>query len=159
MKNGVFWDVTPCGSCKNRRFGVTWRLLHQVDKNRWTLNVAVISSRRCVFRLLATDTFLVHRFVSPWWWKRYVPPKRRLFTRTARRNIPKDAILHPWRLISKTYLSLHIIPHSLQITVYTWNLPVVLFRCETRWHTVSGSETCHVSRGCRNERGTWGHPY
>jgi hypothetical protein len=25
MKNGVFWDVTPCGSCKNRRFGgATW---------------------------------------------------------------------------------------------------------------------------------------
>jgi hypothetical protein len=23
MKNGVFWDVTPCGSCKNRRSGVT----------------------------------------------------------------------------------------------------------------------------------------
>jgi hypothetical protein len=21
MKNGVSWDVTPCGSCKNRRFG------------------------------------------------------------------------------------------------------------------------------------------
>jgi hypothetical protein len=21
MMNGVFWDVTPCGSCKNRRFG------------------------------------------------------------------------------------------------------------------------------------------
>jgi hypothetical protein len=20
MKNGVYWDVTPCGSCKNRRF-------------------------------------------------------------------------------------------------------------------------------------------
>jgi hypothetical protein len=20
MKNAVFWDVTPCGSCKNRRF-------------------------------------------------------------------------------------------------------------------------------------------
>jgi hypothetical protein len=19
-KNGAFWDVTPCGSCKNRRF-------------------------------------------------------------------------------------------------------------------------------------------
>jgi hypothetical protein len=26
MKNGVFWVVTPCGSCKNRRFGGTWRL-------------------------------------------------------------------------------------------------------------------------------------
>jgi hypothetical protein len=21
MKDGVFWDVTPCGECKNRRFG------------------------------------------------------------------------------------------------------------------------------------------
>jgi hypothetical protein len=21
MKNGVFWDVAPCGSCKNRYFG------------------------------------------------------------------------------------------------------------------------------------------
>jgi hypothetical protein len=21
MKNAVFWDVTPCDSCKNRRFG------------------------------------------------------------------------------------------------------------------------------------------
>jgi hypothetical protein len=34
IKNGVFWDVTPCGSCKNRRFGGTWRFLHQGDKNR-----------------------------------------------------------------------------------------------------------------------------
>jgi hypothetical protein len=23
MRNSVFWDVTPCGSCKNRRFGGT----------------------------------------------------------------------------------------------------------------------------------------
>jgi hypothetical protein len=21
MKNALFWDVTPCGSCKNRHFG------------------------------------------------------------------------------------------------------------------------------------------
>jgi hypothetical protein len=34
IKNGVFWVVTPCGSCKNRRLGGTWRLLHQGDKNR-----------------------------------------------------------------------------------------------------------------------------
>jgi uncharacterized protein YbcV (DUF1398 family) len=33
MKNGVFWGVTPCGSCKNRRFLGTQRLLHQDDKN------------------------------------------------------------------------------------------------------------------------------
>jgi hypothetical protein len=23
LKNAVFWDVTPCGFCKNRRFGGT----------------------------------------------------------------------------------------------------------------------------------------
>jgi hypothetical protein len=38
LKNGVFWVVTPCGSCKNRRFGGTWRLLNQGDKNLWTRN-------------------------------------------------------------------------------------------------------------------------
>jgi hypothetical protein len=29
MNNDVFWDVTPCGSCKNRRFGGTYHLLLQ----------------------------------------------------------------------------------------------------------------------------------
>jgi hypothetical protein len=29
MKNVVFWDFTPCGSCKNRRFGGTYRVHHQ----------------------------------------------------------------------------------------------------------------------------------
>jgi hypothetical protein len=28
IKNRVFWDVTPCGSCKKRCFGGTYRLLH-----------------------------------------------------------------------------------------------------------------------------------
>jgi hypothetical protein len=23
LKNGIFWYVTPCGSCKNRHFGGT----------------------------------------------------------------------------------------------------------------------------------------
>jgi hypothetical protein len=26
MKNAVFWDVAPCGSCKSRRFGGTCHL-------------------------------------------------------------------------------------------------------------------------------------
>jgi hypothetical protein len=34
MKNAVFSDVTPCFSCKNRRFGVTHCLHHDGDKNR-----------------------------------------------------------------------------------------------------------------------------
>jgi hypothetical protein len=33
MKSAVFWDVTPCGSYKIRRFGETYRLHHQSGKN------------------------------------------------------------------------------------------------------------------------------
>jgi hypothetical protein len=36
-KNAFFWDVTPCGSSKNRRFGGTYLLNHQDDKNQWTM--------------------------------------------------------------------------------------------------------------------------
>jgi hypothetical protein len=46
MKNDGFWDVTPCGSCKNRRFGGTWRLLHQGDKN--LLQTIALFGRRCL---------------------------------------------------------------------------------------------------------------
>jgi hypothetical protein len=47
LKNGVFWVVTPCGSCKNRRFGGTWRLLHQGDKIcELGTTQAAISNRR-----------------------------------------------------------------------------------------------------------------
>jgi hypothetical protein len=34
MKNAVFWDDTPCDSCKNRCFGGMVCLHHQGDKNR-----------------------------------------------------------------------------------------------------------------------------
>jgi hypothetical protein len=34
MKNADFWDVTQCGSGKNRRFGGTYRHHHQGEKNR-----------------------------------------------------------------------------------------------------------------------------
>jgi hypothetical protein len=33
MKYDVFWDVMPCGLCKNRRFGRAYGLHHQVEKN------------------------------------------------------------------------------------------------------------------------------
>jgi hypothetical protein len=42
--NFVFWDVTPCGSCKNRRFGGTYRLHHQGDKILITLMKEALSS-------------------------------------------------------------------------------------------------------------------
>jgi hypothetical protein len=38
MTNAVIWDISRCGSCKNRRFGGTYRLHHQGDKNGLTRN-------------------------------------------------------------------------------------------------------------------------
>jgi hypothetical protein len=38
MKNAVFWDVTPYGSCKNWRFAGTYRLHHDGAKNRRVKN-------------------------------------------------------------------------------------------------------------------------
>jgi hypothetical protein len=43
MKNGVFWDVTPCGSCKNRSIRVT-----RIGELGTTL--AVTSNRRTLGR-------------------------------------------------------------------------------------------------------------
>jgi hypothetical protein len=39
MKNGVFWEVTPCGSCKNCCFGATLG----VTSNRRTQRASVAS--------------------------------------------------------------------------------------------------------------------
>jgi hypothetical protein len=38
MKNAVLWDITPCGSCNDRRFGGTYHLNYQDDKNRRARN-------------------------------------------------------------------------------------------------------------------------
>jgi hypothetical protein len=76
MKNAVIRDVTPCGSCKKKCFGETYRHKQQGDKNQWARN-NVISN--CQMKEIAVlQFFLAHWFLSPWWWRRYAPPKRRL---------------------------------------------------------------------------------
>jgi hypothetical protein len=32
MKNAIFWDVMPCGCCKNQLFGGTYDLHHQLER-------------------------------------------------------------------------------------------------------------------------------
>jgi hypothetical protein len=33
VTNVVLWDVSSCGSCENRRFGVTYHLHFQIENN------------------------------------------------------------------------------------------------------------------------------
>jgi hypothetical protein len=59
MKNTVFWDLTRCGSCKNRRFGGTCSLRYQGGKNTPGTTLTVVTVRkeitmepkRCVYAL------------------------------------------------------------------------------------------------------------
>jgi hypothetical protein len=65
VKNAVFWDVAPCLSCVNRRFGGTYHLHLQGKKIR--------ERGTSVSKQLQTRS----RIFLPWRWRRYVPPKRR----------------------------------------------------------------------------------
>jgi hypothetical protein len=72
MKNAVFWDVAPCKSSVNRRFGGMYRLHLQGRKIRkrgigvrgWLQTAAIRSSKTSVY------------------------------TRYTRRHIPEDGIVH-----------------------------------------------------------------
>jgi hypothetical protein len=50
VKNAVFWDVTPFGSYKNRRFRDMYRLYYQDERiGELGTTLAVNSNRRVVF--------------------------------------------------------------------------------------------------------------
>jgi hypothetical protein len=58
VTSGVFRDVTPCDSCKSRRFGGISRLHNQGDKNRWASSQEVWPLDHSIEKLYALRSFL-----------------------------------------------------------------------------------------------------
>jgi hypothetical protein len=111
MKNAVFWDVTLCCSCKNRRFGGTYSLHYQGDKNRRANNVSSNYQHGDTFfqnvgsyndntseestvkisKYFETNTGTVTEFANVMDPEGQVPPSRRLTTET--HQFPKRCLL------------------------------------------------------------------
>jgi hypothetical protein len=85
MKNAIFWDVTPCGFRKNRRFEGTYRLRRHriIIFLRRVLRVLVIA--KVVFRSLIHVILIMEAKRSS---------ETSVLTRVTRRNIPEECILN-----------------------------------------------------------------
>jgi hypothetical protein len=110
LKNVVFWDVMPCGSCKNRSIGGTYRLyitVTQISELETTLAVTsnaekkycvILVFLRSMFRLLATANVVSSSpiFVTLMM-KAIRSSDMSVLTRATQRNILEDGIIYSHR--------------------------------------------------------------
>jgi hypothetical protein len=84
MKNTVFLDVTPCGSCKSLRFGGRYQLYRQGGVRRLLVSVNVVPSSAILVRLMMEKISFSATLV---------------LTRATRHNIPEYGIFHVVRIV------------------------------------------------------------
>jgi hypothetical protein len=88
MKNGVLWDIThvseerSSSTIRVTRIGEVGTLAVTSNRRMPRRNTMWEQKRShivfftvCVSYYLLLTLFLVHRFLSPWWWRWYIRPK------------------------------------------------------------------------------------
>jgi hypothetical protein len=125
VKNGVFWDVTPCGSCKNRRSeepGASFirvTRIGELGKHKLQLQPTYAAKKYLVF-LRSVRRLLVAACVVPSSHLLVTLMKEAsgssltsVLTRATRRNISGDSFLHSHsRENLKSYIHSIWLPHS-----------------------------------------------
>jgi hypothetical protein len=87
MKTAVFWDVKPCGSCRYRHFGRTYRLRHQGTYS------SVYSFLRSVLQLLGTANVLKALILFTLMMESIYSSETSALTRATQRHIPERCSL------------------------------------------------------------------
>jgi hypothetical protein len=110
MVSGVFWDVTPCGSCKDRCFGERIAFINRMTRiSMLGKTLAVTSNWSMLWRnttnIVPSSLILVALMMEA-----IHPSKTLVLTRATWHDIPGDSILHShWYENLRSYTAIMVL--------------------------------------------------